>query len=147
MDENGNRFEVISSKTSNANFKQSNGFGKTVLVPFISGIMGCALVIGTCFGVPSIKEKLTGSTTISNTTVQTSSGTTSNLISFKSLFVKSVLVFVAKTPTGSKITGLLNLLAAFPALTNKSNLFEFIVPILITTELAILTTSSTSSFE
>ena len=82
MDENGNRFEVISSKTSNANFKkQSNGFGKTVLVPFVSGIMGCALVIGTCFGVPSIKEKLTGSTTTSNTTVQTSSGTTSNLIS------------------------------------------------------------------
>ena len=81
MDENGNRFEVISSKTSKANFKQSNGFGKTVLVPFVSGIMGCALVIGTCFGVPSIKEKLTGSTTTSNTTVQTSSGTTSNLIS------------------------------------------------------------------
>ena len=81
MDENGNRFEVISSKTSKANFKQSNGFGKTVLVPFVSGIMGCALVIGTCFGFPSIKEKLTGSTTPSNTTVQTSSGTTSNLIS------------------------------------------------------------------
>ena len=81
MDENGNRFEVISSKTSKANFKQSNGFGKTVLVPFVSGIMGCALVIGTCFGVPSIKEKLTESTTKSNTTVQTSSGTTSNLIS------------------------------------------------------------------
>ena len=81
MDENGNRFEVISSKTSKANFKQSNGFGKTVLVPFVSGIMGCALVIGTCFGVPSINEKLTGSTTTSNTTVQTSSGTTSNLIS------------------------------------------------------------------
>ena len=81
MDENGNRFEVISSKTSKANFKQSNGFGKTVLVPFVSGIMGCALVIGTCFGFPSIKEKLTGSTTTSNTTVQTSSGTTSNLIS------------------------------------------------------------------
>ena len=81
MDENGNRFEVISSKTSKANFKKSNGFGKTVLVPFVSGIMGCALVIGTCFGVPSIKEKLTGSDASSKATVQTSSGTTSNLIS------------------------------------------------------------------
>ena len=81
MDENGNRFEVISSKTSKANLKKSNGFGKTVLVPFVSGIMGCALVIGTCFGVPSIKEKLTGSDTSSKATVQTSSGTTSNLIS------------------------------------------------------------------
>ena len=73
--------------------------------------------------------------------------TTSNLISSNNLFVKFVLVFVAKTPTGSNITGLLNLLAAFPALTNKSNLLEFMVPILITTELATLTISSTSSSE
>ena len=82
MDENENRFEVISSKTSKANFKQSNGFGKSVLVPFFSGIVGCSLVIGTCFGVPSIKEKLIGETT-TNSTVQTSTatGTTTNLIS------------------------------------------------------------------
>lgn len=82
MDENENRFEVISSKTSNANFKQSNGFGKTVLLPFISGMLGCALVIGTCFGIPSVKEKIIGKTT-ANTTVQTStpSGTTTNLVS------------------------------------------------------------------
>mgnify|MGYP004613245165 CR=1 FL=1 len=82
MDENENRFEVISSKTSNANFKQSNGFGKSVLVPFFSGIVGCSLVIGTCFGVPSIKEKLIGETT-TNSTVQTSTatGTTTNLVS------------------------------------------------------------------
>ena len=83
MDENENRFEVISSKTSKANFKQTNGFGKSVLVPFFSGIVGCSLVIGTCFGVPSIKEKLIGETTTTNTTVQTSTatGTTANLVS------------------------------------------------------------------
>lgn len=83
MDENENKFEVISSKTSKANFKQTNGFGKSVLVPFFSGIVGCSLVIGTCFGVPSIKEKLIGETTTTNTTVQTSTatGTTANLIS------------------------------------------------------------------
>ena len=82
MDENENRFEVISSKTSKANFKQNNGFGKTVLLPFLSGIVGCSVVIGTCFGVPSIKNKLIGETK-SNSTVQTSTatGTTSNLIS------------------------------------------------------------------
>lgn len=83
MDENENRFEVISSKTSKANFKQSNGFGKSVLVPFFSGIVGCSLVIGTCFGVPSIKEKLIGETKTTNSTVQTSTatGTTTNLVS------------------------------------------------------------------
>ena len=56
---NNNNFEVISSKTSNANFKQNqrqNNFGKTVLIPFASGVVGCSLVLGTCFGIPSIKE-------------------------------------------------------------------------------------------
>ena len=82
MDENENRFEVISSKTSKANFKQNNGFGKTVLLPFLSSVVGCSIVIGTCFGVPSIKNKLIGETK-SHSTVQTSTatGTTSNLIS------------------------------------------------------------------
>lgn len=86
MDENENRFEVISSKTSKANFNKtnSNGFEKSVLLPFFSGIVGCSLVIGTCFGVPSIKEKLVGRNS-SNSTVQTSTstaeGTSTNLIS------------------------------------------------------------------
>ena len=53
-EENNNNFEVISSKTSNANFKQNkqnkqNSFGKTVLIPFASGIVGCSLVIVTAF--------------------------------------------------------------------------------------------------
>lgn len=38
-----------------------NGSGKfksSVLVPFVSGVVGASLVVGTCFGVPSIKDKL-----------------------------------------------------------------------------------------
>jgi len=86
MEENENRFEVVSSRNYNTNYnsayKQSSGFGKTILLPFFSGIAGCALVIGTCFGVPSIKEKLIGEAIV-NHTVQTSTpnGTTTNLIS------------------------------------------------------------------
>ena len=38
--------------------KKSTGFGKSVLIPFASGIIGASLVIGTCFGVPNIREKL-----------------------------------------------------------------------------------------
>lgn len=82
---NINNFEVISSKTSNANFKEKkhNNFGKNILLPFISGIAGCSLVIGTCFGVPSIKEKLIGSSnsSIQTSTHSTASGTTTNLVS------------------------------------------------------------------
>ena len=84
MDENENKFEVISSKVSNANFKKNNGngFGKTILLPFISGVVGCSVVIGTCFGIPSIKEKLIGDTTVEASINHTGGeGTTSNLIS------------------------------------------------------------------
>lgn len=78
-----NKFEVISSKVSNSNSNnKNNSFGKNVLLPFFSGIIGCSIVIGTCFGVPSIKEKLVGT---NNSTVHTStppaSGTTTNLVS------------------------------------------------------------------
>ena len=83
MEESENKFEVISGRNYQTTYKQSNGFGKTILIPFFSGIVGCALVIGTCFGVPSIKEKLIGETTTNTTTIQTSTpaGTTTNLVS------------------------------------------------------------------
>ena len=38
--------------------KSRNGFGKTVILPFTCGILGAGIVIGTCFGVPSIKNKI-----------------------------------------------------------------------------------------
>ena len=34
------------------------GFGKTVLLPFACGILGAGVVIGTCFGVPSVRNNL-----------------------------------------------------------------------------------------
>lgn len=33
-------------------------FKSSVLVPFVSGVVGASLVVGTCFGVPSMKDKL-----------------------------------------------------------------------------------------
>ena len=38
--------------------KEKKGFGKTVFIPFVSGVIGASLVVGTCFGVPSIKNNL-----------------------------------------------------------------------------------------
>ena len=38
--------------------KSGNGFGKTVVLPFACGILGAGLVIGTCFGVPSIRNEI-----------------------------------------------------------------------------------------
>ena len=36
------------------------GFGKSVLLPFFSGVVGCAVVVGTCFGAPSIRSQILG---------------------------------------------------------------------------------------
>ena len=67
---NQSKFQVVSDSYSTNNFnkyssnnsqKSNGGFFKSVLVPFVSGIVGCSLVIGTCFGVPQIKEKLLSS--------------------------------------------------------------------------------------
>ena len=70
MEENKNNVE--NNQKTNSNFKAVNnynqynnkkeknkiGFGKSVILPFFSGVLGCTLVIGTCFGVPSIKSQL-----------------------------------------------------------------------------------------
>lgn len=42
--------------------KAKVGFGKSVLLPFFSGVVGCSVVLGTCFGIPSIRTKLLDST-------------------------------------------------------------------------------------
>lgn len=40
---------------------KSNSSVSKITVPFISGMLGATLVVGTCFGVPSIKNKLLSS--------------------------------------------------------------------------------------
>ena len=57
---------------------KSNGFAKTVAVPFLSGVLGAGIVLGTCFGIPEIKENIIGSNKA--TTVTTNSTSTSSQI-------------------------------------------------------------------
>ena len=54
--------------------KKKSHFGRTIVLPFFSGVVGCAVVIGTCFGVPSIREQIMGtnSSTSSSSNSQTS---------------------------------------------------------------------------
>ena len=64
----------------NSNSKGS--FGKNIVTPFISGVLGCSLVLGTCFGVPSIKEKILGETNSKNSTSYENAGIVNpNLVS------------------------------------------------------------------
>lgn len=73
---NDNEFKNV---IGDSRASRSNSFGKNVLVPFISGILGCSLVIGTCFGVPSIKEKIVGKAP-SYTTVTENTSTNTGIV-------------------------------------------------------------------
>ena len=53
-----NNFKNVYDITPEKN--SSHGFKNHVLIPFVSGVLGCSLVLGTCFGVPSIKQKIFG---------------------------------------------------------------------------------------
>ncbi len=83
---NSNRFQVVSDPNlknnfnySNNNSKKSNGgFAKNIVIPFFSGIVGCSLVLGMCFGVPSIKEKIIGKNSVTSTSTSSSLSTNSN---------------------------------------------------------------------
>ena len=61
--ENNNNFNAQFNH-GNGNFSKANvapkssgsGFGKSVLVPFISGIVGASLVVGVAFGIPGVQS-------------------------------------------------------------------------------------------
>lgn len=75
-EKNDAKFKAIPVTGSSSYDKSSNnksGFGKSVIIPFVSGILGCSVVIGTCFGVPSIRNKIIGSSSSSISTTNNNS--------------------------------------------------------------------------
>ena len=86
MDENKNenntqKFKAIpvnGSTSYDKTKKTKSGFGKSVIIPFISGVLGCTVVIGTCFGIPSIKTKIIGSSNSSSISTTNNNSTKSD---------------------------------------------------------------------
>lgn len=77
--DNDNEFSYTSSNEfKQVNNKKSWRFGSSVLVPFISGILGTSLILGICFGVPKVKNKLFNEFTIIKENTITPETTTSN---------------------------------------------------------------------
>ena len=62
------------NKYNEKKVRNKSGFGKTVLLPFFSGVVGCALVIGTCFGIPSIRSAILDNSTQNSLSNSSSSG-------------------------------------------------------------------------
>ena len=80
-EQNNAKFKAIPA-TGSASYEKSDrpksGFGKSVIIPFISGVVGCTVVIGTCFGVPSIRTKLIGNQTTSSISTTNNNSTKSD---------------------------------------------------------------------
>lgn len=70
---------------NNTERRSSYGFKNKVLVPFFSGVLGCSLVIGTCFGVPQLKSKILGTTPTSSSSASSLSDTHTGTVDFVSL--------------------------------------------------------------
>ena len=91
--ENSKNFTTVQNpntyKTVYQNSKKDKtrvGFGKSVLLPFFSGVVGCAVVVGTCFGVPSIRSQILGTgSSLSGSNSSSSSSENSGYVSQTSL--------------------------------------------------------------
>lgn len=78
IDKSGKEFKAVNPNEKKQNNKKSKaGFGKNVAVPFFSGVLGASLVLGTCFGIPSIRENILGT---DNKEVVSTSSTTNGKI-------------------------------------------------------------------
>ena len=87
--ENNTNFKTVQNPGSYKNYdnnkkqKSGTGFTKSILLPFFSGVVGCAVVVGTCFGVPSIRSSLFG--TENSTSNSSNSSQASGYVSQTSL--------------------------------------------------------------
>lgn len=82
-EEKNTNFKTVSSSNMYNTKRTKSGFGKSVVLPFCSGVIGCVVVIGTCFGVPSIRSKILNNSTSSiiNNTSSSSSSSNSGYVS------------------------------------------------------------------
>ena len=73
IDKSGKEFKTVNFNDKKKKEKKvQTGFGKTVAVPFISGVLGAGLVLGICFGVPSIRKNILNIDANNKNTISTS---------------------------------------------------------------------------
>ena len=76
IEKDGKEFKAVNFTTEK---KQKNyDFTKNIAMPFVSGVLGAGIVLGTCFGVPSIRENIVGKST-TNTVLDTSTSSTGSI--------------------------------------------------------------------
>ena len=109
-----NTTNVVNAKSNFTNSTKTNvkgnaGFGKTVILPFVSGILGASLIVGTCFSIPAIRNKLMGQNSSSYQSNQASidyNNINTNLVSLSSYSDTGIAVAQKVLPSvvGIKVT-------------------------------------------
>ena len=125
--------------------KLGKGFGKTIVFPFISGVVGASIVVGTCFGVPSIKNKLVGPRTTFST--QTSASTSIDAVNLANFSDTAIGVAQKVLPSIVGITVNYNVSSVFGSSTAQATGSGIIISEdgYILTNNHIVSTSSSSS--
>ena len=78
IDKSGKEFRAVRPEESKHKSSKT-GFGRSVAIPFFSGVLGAGIVLGTCFGVPTIRENLLGKSNANQSTISTSAGTSGTI--------------------------------------------------------------------
>ncbi len=68
-------YTSTSTKTSNFSFSRN------ILVPFLSGVVGASIILGTCFGIPSIRNNIMNNSSNNSPNFHITSGGTNTAIS------------------------------------------------------------------
>ena len=80
MEENNNEPTYKMYSSTERKQKQPNFF-KNAFVPFCSSALGTFLIIGVCFGIPNIKNKILNNTTFTDTGLTITEGPVTNTVS------------------------------------------------------------------
>lgn len=129
--------------------KSHKGFGKTIVFPFISGIVGASVVVGACFGIPSIKDKIIGTTTSSSFSTPTSTQTTLDVVNLSDFSDTSISVAQKVLPSIVGITVNYNVSSVFGSSTAQATGSGIIISedgYIVTNNHVISSESSSSSY-
>ena len=77
VDKSGKEFKAV--KQTERKQKGQSNFGRNVAVPFFSGVLGATLVLGTCLGVPEVRNNILG-TNNNNNSVSTSTSASTGML-------------------------------------------------------------------
>lgn len=60
MENNNNSFKAVKNKDNTYSIPKAKvGFTRGFFIPFVAGVLGSLIIVGTCFSIPSIRESIT----------------------------------------------------------------------------------------